>query len=847
MTNRKTTKRALVTSCIAMLLCFSMLIGTTFAWFTDSVTSANNVIKTGNLDIAVEYTLDGKTWNDLDGADDLFRKSLWEPGHTEVVALKVTNKGSLALKYMAELNVLSELVGKTESGESIVLSEILTVSSLCFADTGIDPVFGINIGERSIEEAFKSEDGIAYGDPVAFKDCGLLADDKLLAPGDINYIVIKVDMDETVGNEANHDGRNIPSIEFGVNVLATQASYESDSFDETYDSLSDYVAYFTSGYHVLNATLEATDNATDVVTATGADTTVVITGGHYDANSRECAVWAYDGATVIIKGGTFVQNGSEAPATSASHIDLIYAGSSKSGSVGTIKIEGGFFYVRNKGGAWLLNENDANGTIEVTGGTFVNWNPADNESEGANTSFLADGYTVRTELQSNGDVWYTVIPNANNSGNIVIGENATVEIKDETVNGTVTNMGGDLTVKETTLTNKEGHQYGALLRDGSITVFEDVIINNTTGGGINVGNCEAIFKSGTVDIANTKSRHLFYCGTDNGFAKLTVEGGTFNLKNKTNSSAYLVADGEGAVIIVNGGTFNAASTKKAPVLEANGGEVIIQGGTFYWDPSEWVADGYVAKSEVQADGKACYTVVPLPEGYEKAATAQDVAAAIASGNDVALTADIVITETLDVKAPTNIELNGRTLTVSHLESNSTLTVNGGTLVNGESDYPAISVNTDGALVLNDVKVVGGTPCNIYTSGSLEAAEIVGIQVFGGECVLNDCDIYVEVNEIRYANSVFAVGIHGGSLTMNGGSITVKSAGSTSARFDDQGAFFALGDTAKSITLNDVDVNAPEFLYAWGGTTTVNTTASEGAYTVFDVSNGATYTVNYNYK
>ena len=39
MTNVKITKRALLASVIAILICFTMLIGTTFAWFTDSVES----------------------------------------------------------------------------------------------------------------------------------------------------------------------------------------------------------------------------------------------------------------------------------------------------------------------------------------------------------------------------------------------------------------------------------------------------------------------------------------------------------------------------------------------------------------------------------------------------------------------------------------------------------------------------------------------------------------------------------------------------------------------------------------------------------------------------------------
>ena len=124
------TKKSLLMSVLSLFLCFSMLIGSTFAWFTDSVTSGSNVIQSGNLDLDVQYTLDGETWNDLDGAKDLFQKDLWEPGHTEVVALKVTNKGSLALKYTASMNIIKETIGKNKEGKDIILSDILTVSTL---------------------------------------------------------------------------------------------------------------------------------------------------------------------------------------------------------------------------------------------------------------------------------------------------------------------------------------------------------------------------------------------------------------------------------------------------------------------------------------------------------------------------------------------------------------------------------------------------------------------------------------------------------------------------------------------------------------------------------------------
>lgn len=229
------TKKSLFMSAISLLLCISMLIGSTFAWFTDSVSSGSNVIMSGNLDLDVQYTLDGKTWKDLDGANDLFQKGLWEPGHTEVVALKITNNGSLAMKYAASMNIVKETIGKNKAGGNIVLSEILTVSTLTFAEAGVDPVFGLNIAERSIEEAFKGENNLAYNAPVAFKSGNVLQGDKQLLPGEAHYVVVKVDMPETVGNEANHDGVNVPKIEFGINVLATQSSYESDSFGDQYD------------------------------------------------------------------------------------------------------------------------------------------------------------------------------------------------------------------------------------------------------------------------------------------------------------------------------------------------------------------------------------------------------------------------------------------------------------------------------------------------------------------------------------------------------------------------------------------------------------------------------------
>ena len=103
---KNVTKRALVLSLLSLLLCCSMLVGTTFAWFTDSVTSGKNRIVAGNLDIELKYSKNFDTWTTVEGTEDLVDPdALWEPGRTEVVYLKLSNEGTLVLKYNFAMTV----------------------------------------------------------------------------------------------------------------------------------------------------------------------------------------------------------------------------------------------------------------------------------------------------------------------------------------------------------------------------------------------------------------------------------------------------------------------------------------------------------------------------------------------------------------------------------------------------------------------------------------------------------------------------------------------------------------------------------------------------------------------
>ena len=237
MTKTKSTKRALLTSGLALLLCLSMFVGTTFAWFTDSVTSAKNQIVAGNLDVELEYAkvVNGQlsSWNTVAGASDIFDpNALWEPGRVEVVYLKVSNLGTLALKYQLGVNVYNETPGINVAGDEFYLSDHLVFKVVEMNDA---------LTTYSDRDAVKAAAGTEKG----LKDYNGAT--KNLDPkngnNDEDYLALIVYMPETVGNEANYRGTTVPTIELGVNLLATQYTAESDSFGNDYDEGATFGTY----------------------------------------------------------------------------------------------------------------------------------------------------------------------------------------------------------------------------------------------------------------------------------------------------------------------------------------------------------------------------------------------------------------------------------------------------------------------------------------------------------------------------------------------------------------------------------------------------------------------------
>ena len=295
MNNKRATKRALLTSVTALVMCVVMLVGTTFAWFTDTASTGVNKIQAGNLDIEVEYTLDGETWNDLDRATDIFQKGLWEPGHTEVVALKFKNNGNLALKYSINMNIVDETAGINKFNQEYKLSDYLKVKTLS-QEASL-------IGDICIGMAFSARnDGLGYTATANFKDAAVLDHDLLLTPGEVgNYLIMKVYMPETVGNEANAiSTEKAASINFGLNVVATQVPYEKDSFGNTYDKDATYPVIVSNQQQVNDAITNAANKKATIVMPANTKFTLDSGIAHEGDKSRDITFVGDDSQTVDV-------------------------------------------------------------------------------------------------------------------------------------------------------------------------------------------------------------------------------------------------------------------------------------------------------------------------------------------------------------------------------------------------------------------------------------------------------------------------------------------------------------------------------------------------------------------
>ena len=258
MNNRK--QKAVMTI-LAMLLCLSLGIGLTYAFFTDVVKNKGNNIMSGEIDVDLELLHESGNWypvsdaifqegqdneddedydDDEDYEDDedddyyddeeenyvgIFNYDNWEPGFTEVKLLRVANKGDFALEWRLRI---------------IIHCKVTALAN------AIDVY--VKMGDEQFDSIQKTDfTAIEYGSSTAdgWKKVGTLAEFFKNAQNDVNgtlakaeydYFGIALHMREDAGNE--YQGLSIDNFE--IKIEAIQLNHESDALGSDYDEEPEY-------------------------------------------------------------------------------------------------------------------------------------------------------------------------------------------------------------------------------------------------------------------------------------------------------------------------------------------------------------------------------------------------------------------------------------------------------------------------------------------------------------------------------------------------------------------------------------------------------------------------------
>ena len=326
MTSSKSTKRALVSSALAILMCVAMLIGATFAWFTDTASTAVNKIQAGNLDIELQMKDNDGNWVNAEGKTLPFlvegkipaegTQILWEPGCTYYVPeVRVLNKGNLAVKF----EYLPEALGVTGK-----LAEVLTFTAKTFDKEGNeDP--DINI-EPEVLKPGEASPAWSFG-----------------------YHML-----ESAGNEY----QNATATGMCVTVVATQAAYEKDSFDDQYDKDAEYPILVTTG-----------DELQAIVSNAAAPVNIVLMNSITTNNF----VIPEDKDVTLDLNGCTVTNAESHTILNKGHLTLKDSSADKSGQI--ISLKGNTAALRNGDHAVCVVEG---GTISRDGANGNTWHVVEN-------------------------------------------------------------------------------------------------------------------------------------------------------------------------------------------------------------------------------------------------------------------------------------------------------------------------------------------------------------------------------------------------------------------------------------------------------------------------------------
>ena len=328
MTNSKSTKRALITSALAILMCVAMLIGTTFAWFTDTASTGVNKIVSGNLKVDIigadsdshieKLNFTKAATTDAEAGAEI----LWEPGCRYLTeGFRIANKGNLALKWKAQVNT-----GTTAANEgNFDLLDVIDFYLVTKAADGTET-------ETALDE--------------------FTGNLKKTETSDVYYI--KGVMQTTAGND--YQGLTLDGI--SITVVATQDTVESDSFDNQYDKDAEYPILVTTG-----------DELQAIVSNATAPVNIVLANS---ITTNNFVIPADKDVTLDLNGRTVTNAGSHT-ILNKGHLTLTDSSADKSGQI--ISLKGNTAALRNGDNAVCVVEG---GTISRDGANGNTWHVVEN-------------------------------------------------------------------------------------------------------------------------------------------------------------------------------------------------------------------------------------------------------------------------------------------------------------------------------------------------------------------------------------------------------------------------------------------------------------------------------------
>lgn len=595
MANSKQTKRALLTSALAILACVAMLIGSTFAWFTDTASTAVNRIEAGTLKLKLEYATawneDGtvKTWDDAkDKTLSFIQKTengyvanadiLWEPGATyRLQQLRISNVGNLALKYKVVIGGI---------GGNAKLNEV------------IDWTIKLDDGAYTLGQAHHLAAKTA--DTTAFDD-----------------LTIEGKMQETAGNE--YQGKEIKDI--SVTVYAVQDTVESDSFGDQYDAKADGTPDMD------NEKWSWLDDVTATGTVTaGEDTTLK------DREVDPTVTAAIPAGSTTAEKLTLIKTKAEAPA------DLTIAAGNETVTADIKLVDQNGNKVTAQDGKFftLTMQLEPNRTVK----NFYHHGTALKKSTAASVKNANDQYYYDAKT---GVVTFTTddfspftAEYAFGGGNgteaypylIATGEQAYQMrnakgyfklVKDVVVTNEIYLSG------KTVVVDLNGHTVRLEYADG---------VKPNNGGVFNIAgkkgsltiNDSSTAQTGAVIGSDKTYSNKVTCAVRVGnYGKLTINGGHFYGTSKETSCIFVMtstASGSKATVVINGGWFETATPSNGTYFVLNhqdnatgGCTITVNGGSFKgYNPGVTVVDPVNAKTGKISLGEGCTTTFAEVDG-----------------------------------------------------------------------------------------------------------------------------------------------------------------------------------------------------------------------------------------